>query len=134
MRQLSFIILVFILTSCGHSSVIDKKLSGSDSLVITFNVPDSDSIINQVNTVDKKAIRKISGFLDGKKGMDSKCGFDGNMIFYRKGEIVMTVIFQYRQPNCRYFLFDLDTKVMKYPMSDEATGFFKSLAEGKSWY
>ena len=134
MRQLSFIILVFILTSCGHSSAIDKKLSGCDSLVITFNVPGSDSVLNIVSTTEKKAISKLSGFMQGKNDSAMNCGFDGNLIFYRKGEIILPVIFQYNQEKCRYFKFKLDDQVMNCPMSNEGVAFFKSLAEGKPWY
>jgi hypothetical protein len=134
MRQISFIILVFILASCGHSSAIDKKLSGCDSLVITFNVADSDSILNMVSTTEKKAIRKMTGYLEQGKAYKSECGFDGNMVFYKMGEILQTVIFQFNKKDCRYLLFEIDNKVMSAPMTDEAASFFKSLSEGKSWY
>ncbi len=134
MKTTALFLVAIFLFSCGKQSAINKKLSGSDSLVITFNVPGSDSIINKVSTTEKKAIRKITGFLDGKKGVDYQCGFDGNMIFYRQGEILLTVIFQYRDQSCRYFLFDLDNKVMTHSMSNEAAALIKSLAEGKNWY
>jgi hypothetical protein len=134
MRQLSFIILVFILASCGHSSAIDKKLSGSDSLVITFNIPGSDSVSNIVSTTEKKAIRKLSGFLNGKTTDQKQCGFDGNMLFYKNGERLLPVIFKYSSDNCRHFLFELDNKVMSTSMSNEASAFLKSLSEGKNQY
>jgi hypothetical protein len=134
MKVIACIIFTLFLFSCSRQSAVSKKLSDSDSLVITFNVPDSDSVINKVSTTEKKAIRKLSGFLNGKQGAGYKCGFDGNMIFYRQGEILLTVIFHYSEKSCRYFLFDMDNKVMSFSMSDEAASFLKSLAEGKSWY
>ncbi len=134
MKVISCILVAIIFLSCGNQSAIDKKLSGSDSLVVTFNVPGSDSVLNKVSTTEKKAISKLSGFLNGKKRPMLQCGFDGNMIFFGKGEILLTVIFQYSEKSCRYFLFDLGDKVKSYSMSEEAAGFLKSLAEGKSWY
>jgi hypothetical protein len=129
--------------SCSNQSAIGKKLSGSDSLVIIFNVPNTDSVINILNTTEKKAIRKLSGFLNGTELKKDSCGFDGNMIFFNKGEILQTVIFQFSDKNCRYFLYDMpaglnhsagDHKVMNTSMSDEAEELLKSLAEGKAWY
>lgn len=134
MKVIACIIFTVFLFSCGRQSAISKKLSDSDSLVITFNMPYSDSVINKVSTTEKKAIRKLSGFLSGKQEAGYKCGFDGNMIFYRQGEILLTVIFQYSKKNCRYFLFDIDNKVMSFSMSEEAASLIQSLAEGKSWY
>jgi hypothetical protein len=134
MKTIFSIIVAVSLFSCGNPSAISKKLSGSDSLVITFNVPNVDSVINMVSTTEKKAIRKLSGFLNGKETKQDNCGFDGNMIFFNKGEILQTIIFQYNEDSCRHFLFELDNKVMSTKMGDEATGFLKSLAEGRGWY
>ena len=134
MKTLSCIILTAFLFSCGNQSAISKKLSGSDSLVITFNVPNSDSVIKMVTTTEKKAIRKLAGFMNGKKGEEGVCGFDGNMVFYSKGEILLPVVFQYNEEGCRHFLFDLDNKVVNTKMSNEAADFLKSLMEGKGTY
>jgi hypothetical protein len=134
MKALACIIITFFLFSCGKQSAIDKKLSDCDSLVITFNLPGSDSVLNIVSTTEKKAIRKLSGFMHGKNDSTMNCGFDGNMIFYSKGEITLPVIFKYSVDKCRYFKYKLDDQVMNCPMSDEGVAFFKSLAEGKPWY
>jgi len=121
------------LTSCGGTAVT-KKLSASDSLVITFNAPNSDSVTNMINTTEKKAIRKLATLLDGKKAAEYKCGFDGNMIFYSKGQVLMPVVFKYTEADCRHFVFEMDNKTMSSTMSAEAASLLKSLAEGKSWY
>ena len=134
MKAIFSIIVAVSLFSCGNRSAISKKLSGCDRLVITFNAHNSDSVLNMVSTTEKKAIRKLAGFLDGKKREESKCGFDGNMIFYSKGEIFLPVIFQYSEEGCRHFLFDIDGKVMNTIMSKVAEELLKSLGEGKKWY
>ena len=72
--------------------------------------------------------------MNGKKGEEAVCGFDGNMTFYSKGEVLLPVIFQYNEEGCRRFLFDLDNKVMNTKMSNEAVEFLKSLSEGRNMY
>lgn len=122
-----------ILTSCS-GSVVSKKLAVADSLVVTFNVPNSDSVIKTVSTTEKKALQKFITLVDGKEGELYKCGYDGNMVFYSKGEIVLPVIFKYTEDGCRHFLFDMDNKVMSTAMTIEGAELLKSLAEGKEWY
>lgn len=124
---------LIIVTSCG-GSVASKKLAVADSLVITFNVPNSDSVIKTVSTTEKKAIQKLISLVDGKEGKLYKCGYDGNMVFFSKGEIVLPVIFKYTEEGCRHFLFDMDNKVMSTEMTIEGAELLKSLVEGKEWY
>lgn len=133
MRYLFFTGFIFLLVSCG-GSVISKKLTVADSLVITFNIPNTDSVIKTVSTTEGKAIQKFISLVDGKKGELYKCGYDGNMVFYSKGEIVLPVIFKYTEEGCRHFLFDMDNKVMSTAMTIEGAELLKSLVEGKEWY
>lgn len=128
---LCFIIVFF--TACS-GSVTSKKIAGTDSLVITFNLPNSDSVIKTVSTTEKKAIQKFISLVDGKEVKLYKCGYDGNMVFYSKGEIVLPVIFKYTEEGCRHFLFDMDNKVMSTVMTIEGAELLKSLVEGKEWY
>ena len=134
MKAIACILFTLFLFSCGKQSAISKKLSGSDSLVITFNAPNSDSILSMVTTTEKKAIRKLSGFLNGKATEPKDCGYDGNMVFYQNGSEVLPVIFTYSIDSCHRFLFGLDNKTMSTKMSKEAADFLKSLAEGRGWY
>lgn len=124
---------VFFLASC-NSTVINKQLSGSDSLVITFNKPDSDSVLNTVITTESKAISKLAAFIDSKGTEQKNCGYNGNMVFYSKGKVLLPVVFQYNEDSCRRFLFEMDNKAITTSMSNEALDFLKSLAEGKNWY
>jgi hypothetical protein len=123
--------LLLILASCGGGSAISKKLAACDSLVITFNYGMSDSVIKTVSTTEKKALTKVAGFLAGKKTEEFKCGYDGNMVFYKKGEMLLPLVFKYTEEGCSHFLFDIDNKVMRTEMSHEAVDFLKSLVEGK---
>lgn len=134
MKSISCLLVSVFLFSCGNKSAVSKKLTGADSLVITFNVPDSDTIINTVSSTEKKAIRKLSGFLDGKESKLYKCGFDGNMVFFKQGQMLLPVVFKYSDAGCRTFMYELDNKVMSREMGNEAMNFLKSLVEGKGWY
>src|SRR5436190_9226043 len=80
MRTVLAVLIVLFCSSCGKPSAVSKKLSGSDSLVITFNMPNSDSVRGMVNTTGKNAIRKLTHFLEGKNTMEYKCGYNGSMI------------------------------------------------------
>jgi len=133
MRISVFTFLVLLLASCSGSA-IGKKLKGCDSLVITFNAPNSDSVIKEVSTTETKAIQKLARFIDAKPSEQFKCGYDGNMIFFKAGHQVLPVVFKFSEEGCRHFLFDLDNKLMSTEMSNEAVHFLESLAEGRNWY
>ena len=133
MKVLASIVLLFIILSCNNSAVA-KKLKGCDSLIITFNAPNSDSVINSVSTTEINAIQKLAGFLKGKETEMYKCGYDGNMLFFKGGRQVMPVVFKFTEEGCKAFIYDLDNKTVSTSMSNEAVNFLKSLAEGKNWY
>lgn len=134
MKQSIFFCICIIFASACNRSAIGRKLSGCDSLVITFNLPDSDSVLKSVSTTDTKAIQKMARFLGGKEAPLYKCGFEGSMLFFRNGQQVLPVVFKYMDKDCRHFSFDLDNKVMSTSMSAEAIDFLISLSEGRSWY
>jgi hypothetical protein len=123
-----------LLSGCTGGSAVGSKLSVCDSLVITFNVANGDSVISRLETTNKKAIEKLSGFLSGKQTRQMVCGFDGNMVFFYSGEPVLPVSFQYTIDSCRRFLYTLDNKTFSTKMSNEAVDFFKSLVVGRNWY
>ncbi len=134
MRILPILTIIVVLSSCSGGGAVSKRLAGSDSLVITFNVPNSDSVINMISTTETKAIRKLARFLDGKPAEQDKCGYDGNMIFFKNGQQVLPVVFRYSDSGCRHFLFDIENKLTSSRMSNEAASFLQSLAEGRDWY
>lgn len=120
--------------SCSERSVIAKHLSGSDSLVINFNQPQSNNIAKTVNTTEGKAIEKLAGFVDSKTAEAYKCGYDGNLLFYKEGKLVSDVSFNYTGDGCHHFIQDINGELISTAMSNEAVDFLKSLAEGKDWY
>ena len=125
--------MVVLFVSCSGSAVT-KKLSDSDSLVITFNPPNSDSIIKTVSTTENNAINKVIDFVDAKPAEEFKCGYDGNLIFFSKGQAILPVVFKYKEKDCRHFLFELDGKLVSTKINNEAADFLESLEQGKIFY
>ena len=132
MRLLSFLLLV-LFCSC-NSSGFQKKIAGSDSLVINFYGSNTDSIVKTVTTIEKNAINRLSQFIDSKSTEQFKCGYDGNMIFYSKGEALLPIAFKYKEASCRHFLFELDGKLVSTTVNNEAADFLQSLEQGKNDY
>jgi hypothetical protein len=120
--------------SCSDNSAVSKKLSGSDSLVIRFYAPQSDSVIKLVSTTEKKAINRVSEFVSAKETEPFKCGYDGALLFFEKGKQVSDVSFKYSEPGCRHFLLDAEGKLTSTKMSNEAADFLESLAKGQESY
>lgn len=134
MNFFSLFAIIILFTACSGNSGVDKQLSGSDSLVINFTAPQSDSVIKSVTTTDEKAITKISRFADGKPSEEFKCGYNGSLLFFSKGKLLSDVSFNYSESDCSHFLISVDGKLVSTKMSGEAADFLKSLAEGKGWY
>ena len=72
-----FFMGLLFFASCSNNSAISKKLSGCDSLVINFT-----TAIKSVTTTEKKAIKKISQFVNGKKAGEYKCDYTGSLYFF----------------------------------------------------
>ena len=134
MRILSFLAFIVLLASCSGGSATSKRLSGSDSLVINFNTPGSNMIEKIMHTTESKAIKKLVNYTGGKSSEAFKCGYDGNLLFYKKGELLGDVSFNYSGEGCHHFIMEIDGKLNPTAMSNEAADFLKSLAMGKNWY
>ncbi|MCX8020579.1 MAG: hypothetical protein N2747_08825 [Chitinophagaceae bacterium] len=120
--------------SCRRPSEVVKRVKGCDSLIITYYTNEENSIPKSLSTTNTKAIRKTAYLLDENDTQPQPVKPDGDMQFYKAGRLILPVVFSYRQPDKRFFLFDLDNKVIYIKMGNEAATFLKSLAEGKSWY
>lgn len=134
MRPLFFALVIFSFYACGSGSAVSKQLSGADSLVINFNKPQTNIIDRTVSTTEDKAIKKLARFVDGKMDTAYKCGYDGNLMFYKKGQLAGDVAFNFSGKGCLHFIMELNGKLTPTEMSNEAADFLKSLSEGKNWY
>jgi hypothetical protein len=133
MKYLIILVIISITYSCKNS-IIKSKLSGSDSLVITFNEPNSDIITKTVSTEEITAIKKFIRFVNKKETEKFKCGYDGNMIFFRDGKEQLPIVFKYKEKDCQHFLFEIDGKILSTKMNQECADLLESLEEGKTWY
>lgn len=134
MRIILVIAIISFLISCSDNSATGKQLAGTDSLVINFNAPGTDSIINTVTTTEINAIKKLKQFVGGKKAAEFKCGYDGNIAFYVDGKLAGDFSFNYSGEGCHHFIQLVDGQLSSTAMSNEAADFLKGLAEGKNWY
>ncbi|MEO7983342.1 MAG: hypothetical protein ABI688_04595 [Bacteroidota bacterium] len=135
MRTLFFPVLLIVLVSCGgSSSVISKQLSGSDSLVINFNTPQTNTIGKTMNTTEKTAIKKLANYVDSKTATTNECGYDGNLVFYKQGVVTGDLAFNYSTDSCHHFMMLEEGKLTPTVMSSEAADFLKSLSEGRPFY
>ncbi len=127
MKLIIYIIASLLLVSCGSSTLV-KNISGSDSVAVRFNHPGTDSIIKVVEATQSHAIDKLLRFADGKETEQFKCGYDGNMMFYKNGSLTGDISFNYSKDGCHHFLHMVDGKLTATAMSNEAADFLKSLA------
>jgi hypothetical protein len=130
-----FFIVVGAAVCCSHhSGSSNNLLSQADSLLINFNRPGTNEIQGTIETTVPDGIQKMAGFIKDKAVPEYKCGYDGNILFYKKDSLLADVSFNYTGKDCRHFIQLVDGKLKSTEMSNEATDFLKSLAEGKPWY
>lgn len=134
MRVYFILFLLSIVASCDNPSAVGKQFAGCDSLEINFNNPGTNNIAKTVSTTEVKAIKKLIGFVDNKPVEAYKCGYDGNLMFYKAGKLLGDVAFNYSGDGCRHFIQNNKDSLISTAMSDEAVDFLISLAEGKNWY
>ena len=134
MRNIVLVFLpVFFFCSCRQSA-IKQSFSSADSLVIHFKNEQAEIVTKTVQTAEAKAINRIIDFIDAAETENFKCGYDGKMFFYIKGEQVQEVDFKMKDDTCNHFVFLLNGKLISTKMKNEAVDFLESLEEGKTTY
>lgn len=118
-----------LLISCGHSPLV-SHLQGSDSVAVFFKQPISGAVIKVVGTAQPYAIQDLLTYTGSKETKQFKCGYDGDMVFYKKGIPAGEVSFNYRTDGCHHFLINNNGKLTATEMSNQATDFLKALANG----
>ena len=72
--------------------------------------------------------------MDAKTVENYKCGYDGKMFFYSKGQPVQEVDFKLSNETCNHFAFLLNGKLMCTKMIGEAVDFLNALEKGMLYY
>lgn len=127
MKPLLSSIFTLLLISCGSSSLV-KNLDGSDRVEVQFKFPGTDSVIKVVEATQSYAVEKLVRFADGKETKLFKCGYDGNILFYKNEVLAGEVGFNYNTEGCHHFLHLTNGKITATEMSNEAADFLRSLA------
>ena len=128
-----FLIPLYFLFSCNPSPV-KQSFSSADSLVIHFKNEQEGVVTKTIQTTETKAIHRIVDFMDATTVEHYKCGYDGKMFFYSKGQPVQEADFKMSEEACNHFSFLLDGKLVNTKMKTEAVDFLNALEKGTSFY
>ena len=134
MKPYLYITIIVILFCSCKQSVIKQSFSAADSVVIHFKDEQAGVITKTVQTAESKAINRIIEFMDTKQTEQFKCGYDGKMFFYNKGQQLQEVDFKMKDPACNHFAFLINGKITSTKMSSEAIDFFDALEKGMPYY
>ena len=133
MRNFLFFILLISFCSCQQSA-IKQSFSSADSLVIHFKDEQAGVVTKTVQTTESNAMNRLIEFIDSKETEQFKCGYDGKMFFYHKGEKIQEVDFKMKNDSCNHFAFLLNGKLMSTKMNNEAVDFLDALEKGLPTY
>ena len=133
MKKIPILIMIMILTGCKQSA-IKQSFSSADSLVIHFKNEQAGIITKTVQTAKSKSINRMIEFIDAKETEQFKCGYDGKMFFYDKGQKIQEVDFKMKNDSCNHFSFLLNGKMISTKMNNEAVDFLDALEKGLPTY
>ncbi|HMK16730.1 MAG TPA: hypothetical protein VK492_00910 [Chitinophagaceae bacterium] len=126
---------IMIMTVAGcKQSAIKQSFSSADSLVIHFKDEQAGIVTKTVQTTESNAMNRMIEFIDSKEAEQFKCGYDGKMFFYHKGEKIQEVDFKMKNDSCNHFAFLLNGKLMSTKMNNEAIDFLDALEKGLPTY
>ena len=124
---------LILLCSCNQSA-IKQSFSSADSLVIHFKDEQAGIVTKTVQTTESKAMGRMIEFIDTKETEQFKCGYDGKMFFYHKGQKIQEVDFKMKNDSCNHFAFLLNGKLLSTKMNNEAVDFLDALEKGLPTY
>src|SRR6187401_1280497 len=134
MKFYLLVVLTSILCCSCNQSAIKQDFSSADSLVIHFKDEQAGVVTKTVQTAESKAINRMIEFIDAKETEQFKCGYDGKMFFYTKGQKMQEVDFKMKNDSCNHFAFLLNGNLISTKMSGEAIDFLNALEQGMPIY
>ena len=132
-KILPVLIMIMVVAGCKQSA-IKQSFSSADSLVIHFKDEQAGVVTKTVQTVESKAINRMIEFIDAKETEQFRCGYDGKMFFYTKGQKIQEVDFKMKNDSCNHFAFLVNGNLMSTKMSGEAIDFLNALEQGMPIY
>jgi len=133
MRNFTLFVLLISFCSCKQSA-IKQSFSSADSLVIHFKDEPAGVVTKTVQTTESNAMNRMIEFIDAKETEQFKCGYDGKMFFYTKGQKTQEVDFKMKNDSCIHFSFLLNGNLISTKMSGEAIDFLNALEQGMPIY
>lgn len=133
MRNFLFFVLLISFYSCKQS-VVKQSFSSTDSLVIHFKDEQAGIVTKTVQTTESNAMKRMIEFIDAKETEQLKCGYDGKMFFYHKGQKIQEVDFKMKDDSCNHFAFFLNGNLVSTKMNSEAVDFLDALEKGMPYY
>ena len=130
---LPILIMIMAFSGCKQSAT-RQSFSSADSLVIHFKDEQTAVVTKTVQTTESNAINKMIDFIDAKETEQFKCGYDGKMFFYDKGQKIQEVDFKMKNDSCNHFSFLLNGKMISTKMNNEAVDFLDALEKGLPTY
>src|SRR5436190_7382056 len=130
---LPILIMIMAFSGCKQSAT-RQSFSSADSLVIHFKDEQTAVVTKTVQTTESNAINKMIDFIDAKETEQFKCGYDGKMFFFQKGEKIQEVDFKMKNDSCNHFAFLLNGKMISTKMNNEAVDFLDALEKGLPTY
>jgi len=134
MRNILLAFLFYCSLSACKQSAIKQSFSSTDSLVIHFKDEQAGTVTKTVQTSESNAINRMIDFIDAKETEQFKCGYDGKMFFYNKGQKIQEVDFKMKNDSCNHFSFLINGKLRSTKMSNEAIDFLNALEQGMPYY
>jgi hypothetical protein len=127
MKLIVSLTAAILFISCGHSPLV-SQFEGSDSVAVKFIELGTGAVIKEVATSQTYAIKDLLRFADSEETGQLKCGYDGNIVFYKKGTVAGNLAFNYKTDGCHHFLFMANGRLTTTKMSNEAADFLKDLS------
>lgn len=126
MKPILLFAAAILLISCSNSPLV-SHLEDSDSLVVKFNQRGDSLQTTATSTTEPHAIQTMLQFADGAETEQFKCGYDGNILFYKKGSLAADISFNFTGDGCHHFLHQANGKLVATKMNNQAVDFLISL-------
>jgi hypothetical protein len=125
------LLIVFLLsiwfTSCGDSieGGLNKQIAVTDSIKIYFFDEKTGATKNVVTISDQNEINTITASITDETAESFKCGYSGQLEFYKADSIIFTPEFNYME-ECPHYVFMFKKNLYRKVMSKEGREFLNS--------
>lgn len=128
-RTLLLLLLIFIISGCGDSIKpgLDKEISGTDSIKIYFLSDIKNTPPKVVTLKEENGISNIIASITDEGTEQYKCGYSGQMEFYKMGKIIMSPEFNFEQ-DCAHYVFRYKNQMYHKKMSTDGQKMLQQLS------